>query len=81
MKRKIEMLGSAGGLLGGAAIGAKIGASIGLATGGVAIAGTVPFGIIGGLLLGFIGNKIGTESDHHRTLKQNENRNVGNEKS
>jgi len=48
MKSKKGIFGGVGGIIAGAAAGAKTGASIGIATGGTAIAGTVPLGIIDG---------------------------------
>ena len=65
-QRKAESIGTGVGVLGGAAVGAKIGAGIGLASGGWGMAATVPLGAIGGVLVGLIGNKIGTEMDHKK---------------
>ena len=71
MKRKGEAIGSGTGFLAGAAAGAKIGSSLGIAFGGPigAIAGTNPCAIIGGILFGLTGNKIGSEID-----RKNENK-------
>lgn len=66
MSRKNEAGFTIGGMIAGAIAGAKIGASIGIATGGTAMAGTVPLGIIGGALAGLTGNKIGSEIDRNK---------------
>jgi hypothetical protein len=61
-KRKCTAGGALGGVATGATAGAIYGTGVGIATGGTAIAGTVPLGIVGGavggLLLG-IGGRIG----------------------
>ena len=54
-----EVSGTLGGVLAGAAIGAKVGSGLGIAGGGVAMAATVPFCVVGGALLGLIGNRSG----------------------
>ena len=63
--RKKEAIGTGVRLVTGAIAGAKLRAVLGIATGGVAMAATVPLGIIGGVLVGLIGNKIGSELDRH----------------
>ena len=59
--RKKEAIGTGVRLV----TGAKFGAVLGIATGGVAMAATVPLGIIGGVLVGLIGNKIGSGLDRY----------------
>ena len=58
-----------GGSLAGALAGAKIGAGIGIATGGIAMAATVPLGIAAGAICGLTGNRIGLEVDKYRKRK------------
>lgn len=62
-KRRKRKIGTYSGAIAGAAAGAKIGTGIGIATGGIGIAATVPLGVIGGLLCGLAGRKIGEELD------------------
>ena len=63
--RKNEIIGSLTGAVAGAAAGATKGATIGIATGGLAMAGTIPCAIVGGII-GFLGgNKIGSEADRN----------------
>jgi len=70
-KRKNEKIGTGVGVVAGAVAGAKIGAGVGLAAGGWAMAATVPFGILGGAVIGLLGNKIGTEIDRASENKDN----------
>ena len=58
-KRKREATGTGVGIEAGATLGAKVGAGIGIASGGWAIAGTVPLGLI----CGAVGNRIGASMD------------------
>ena len=72
MARKAEAIGSLSGAIAGAVAGAAAGAakgsSIGIAIGGPvgAIAGTVPCAIVGGIIVFFGGNKIGSEIDRRK---------------
>lgn len=63
MQRTHEKRFTKAGLLIGMVGGAIWGSSIGIATGGWAIAGTIPVAVIGGIILALVGNKIGTELD------------------
>lgn len=64
-ERKAETGFGIGGAIAGGIAGFKFGASIGIATGGTAIAGTIPCTVIG-LMLGGLGlGKIGNEIDRH----------------
>lgn len=67
MGRKNEVMLTLGGMVAGAAVGAIKGASIGIATGGTAMAATIPLGIIGGALAELAGNKIGSEIDRQKS--------------
>lgn len=63
-RRKAEGIGTGSGAIGGALWGARIGRHIGLVMGphGAMVA-TIPCAIIGGLIFGLGGNKVGTELD------------------
>lgn len=63
MKRVYEKRFTKIGLCIGLLAGAFWGSRIGIATGGWAIAGTLPVGIISGIIMGLRGNKLGTELD------------------
>jgi hypothetical protein len=65
MKRKAEVIGSTVGGTGGTLMGLVKGSTIGIAVGGTAFAGTIPCAIVGALIVGLAGNKIGTEIDRH----------------
>ena len=62
-KRRKKKIGTYSGAIAGVIAGAEIGTGIGLATGGWAMPATVPLGIVGGLLCGIAGRKIGSELD------------------
>ena len=62
-KRKREATGTGVGIVAGATLGAKIGAGVGIASGGWAIPGTVPLGLICGAVGGLADNRIGASMD------------------
>ena len=62
-RSKYELAGATSGIVAGAVAGAKIGAGMGIASGGTAIAATVPLGIVGGALLGLAGSRLGKLAD------------------
>jgi hypothetical protein len=64
-RRKFELAGTGCGLITGLILGLVIGGSLGIATGGIAIAGTIPCAAIGLILFALAGNKIGSEIDRH----------------
>lgn len=64
-ERKNEIIGSLAGVAAGAVAGATKGATIGIATGGLAMAGTIPCAIVGGIIGLLGGNKIGSEADRN----------------
>ena len=69
---KAEIVGATAGVVGGAVAGAKIGAGIGIATGGTAIVGTVPLGILGGAVRGLAGSRLGKLIDDIRNRKDDD---------
>ena len=69
---KAEIIGATTGVVGGAVAGAKIGAGIGIATGGTAIAATVPLGILGGAVCGLAGSRLGKLVDDIRNGKDDD---------
>ena len=68
MKRKNEVTFSTIGLVGGLGVGAQIGSHILLAFGNKLIWGIVPCAIIGGALLGLLGNRFGYQCDQNEHL-------------
>lgn len=63
-KRKCAAGGAIGGIIAGGTAGAIYGTGTGIATGGTAMAGTVPVGIVGGALGGLalgIAGRLGAE--------------------
>lgn len=63
-KAKCTAAGAVGGMIAGGTAGAIYGTGTGIATGGTAIAGTVPIGVVGGAIGGLtlgVAGKLGAE--------------------
>lgn len=73
--RKSEIIGSSTLFTAGLISGAKIGAKYGIATGGKAMAGTIPGAIILGTTGLLAGSKIGSEFDRNSERKNAKNKN------